>query len=90
MEPLKYLDNLFRSLGNRNKWDSWTFIFRLLDGGHLKMKDVYDVGESLGYKKALIDIRRKQYLDKMTPDQKRSKKSRANKRLKTEIKKFCS
>ena len=80
MQPSEYLDNLFRSLPNRNKWDSWNLIFRICDCGHCKMEKLYEVGGSLGYSKKHIDIRRKQYLEKLTPNQKRYKKRFANKR----------
>ena len=84
------LNDLFCNLKNRNKWDSWTFIFRLFDGGHCKLKDIYEKGDIYSYSKELIDIRRMQYLDTMSDVQKRRKKSIANKRLKTELKLFLS
>lgn len=90
MQPQDYLDNLFRSLPQRNKWDSWNLIFRIFDGGHAKMETIHSVGESLGYPKDLIDVRRKQYLEKLTPLEKKSKKRSANRRLKTDLKNFCS
>ena len=82
------IDNLFRHLKNRNKWDSWTFIFRIMDSGNAKLAEIIEIGESLGYPKAHIETRRSQYLDRLSPSARKYKKRHAAKRLKSELKAF--
>ena len=82
------LENLFRHLPTRNKWDSWTFIFRIMDSGNAKLTEIIEVGEMFGYVKPLIECRRSQYLDRLSPNARKYKKRHAAKRLKSELKAF--